>query len=365
MLKHFPRREGFTLIELLVVISIIALLIALLLPALAAARKEASSTVCLSNVRQIVLAEVEFSQQHNGFIQPDTDSSIMKYTLTPDADHTTFSYRYQWYNPATGQYVNTGGAVLNDWASALVPFLGGQNDQSFMNFGNNGAGSKVFLCPSDPTLADQYPGYQLFNNLQVGNGTGSTNEPTPAGYPGYFQGYYPVSYGINADIASAKYNGSYGAFNPGWGSQIAAGPVAASGLTASWGCRLTGIPMPTKTLMFADCGVRPNPGGQDAQGSNGLFYCDETYYTTAFDTKAGLPATVNLCTLQAVADDAALRDRIPMAPAALPLPTGDTNIGLGFDRHGNHINVGFVDGHAAAVTPSDFSQVYVSPYGGG
>lgn len=54
-----------------------------------------------------------------------------------------------------------------------------------------------------------------------------------------------------------------------------------------------------------------------------------------------------------------------MAPSALPLPASDKNIGLGFDRHGDHINVGFVDGHAAAVTPSDFNNVMVSPYGGG
>jgi len=60
------RRRGFTLIELLVVIAIIALLAAILLPALARAKEKARRIQCVSNVKQVALAIKLFAVEQDG-----------------------------------------------------------------------------------------------------------------------------------------------------------------------------------------------------------------------------------------------------------------------------------------------------------
>jgi len=91
------------LIELLVVIAIIAILAALLLPALASAKEKGRQSACISNVRQQTLAVLMYADENNDFLPPTA------------------------YIDANGDEV--------DWPSLLDPFL------------NHVA--KIHFCPSD------------------------------------------------------------------------------------------------------------------------------------------------------------------------------------------------------------------------
>ncbi len=70
--KKFPLSpvHSFTLIELLVVIAIIAMLAAILMPALGKARDRGRSTNCLSNLKQITMANLLYAESSNDFLVP-------------------------------------------------------------------------------------------------------------------------------------------------------------------------------------------------------------------------------------------------------------------------------------------------------
>ena len=66
--EGMKKKSAFTLVELLVVIGIIAILISILLPALSRARDIANNIFCQSNLRQLGLAAMMYTQENNGWL---------------------------------------------------------------------------------------------------------------------------------------------------------------------------------------------------------------------------------------------------------------------------------------------------------
>lgn len=132
---HF-HRSGFTLIELLVVIAIIALLAAMLLPAIGMVREMAKTTRCANNQRFIGVMYEAYAADHEGTYPPAYLRSNMTW-LGANAD---VIYGVHGYGPY--------GTCWDHWASYLLPYNEGDRLKNFWN--QDMAMVKAWVCPSAP-----------------------------------------------------------------------------------------------------------------------------------------------------------------------------------------------------------------------
>ena len=147
-------RRAFTLVELLVVIGIIALLIAVLLPAMSKARQSAATTACLSNLRQLATAATLYAGDFHGSYPP------AQYTVV----QLPWTYSYNWDYTVIR---NTGSGEKTTWPGLL--WTGRTN-------------LRVQQCPSydgrSATSGDPFTGYN-YNTSYIGRGEGEAI-PIPA-----------------------------------------------------------------------------------------------------------------------------------------------------------------------------------------
>jgi len=90
------RAGGFTLIELLVVISIIALLIGILLPALSRARDAARAVEGRSSVRQVQIGYIGYADDHRGYLMPGYDTEARAKNRDGEEFRSPAAHRYPW-----------------------------------------------------------------------------------------------------------------------------------------------------------------------------------------------------------------------------------------------------------------------------
>jgi len=167
-------RKGFTLIELLVVIAIIAILAAILFPVFAKAREKARQTSCSSNMRQLGLGFIQYTQDY------DEKWPSVNYSTTTPSGWAQHIYSYE---KSTGVYKCPDDSTQSSTGADAVSYSMNLNLQG--NAQNNGYGGNNLASLSAPSstvlAADTDLGAALDGSPAGQQGTGQC-DPTGAAF---------------------------------------------------------------------------------------------------------------------------------------------------------------------------------------